>query len=51
MRSRQVDNAPLMDEIAAERTELAEVLGGLSPDAWGAQSLCAGWRVREWWPT
>ncbi len=47
MRSRQVDNAPLMDEIAAERTELAEVLGGLSPDAWDAQSLCAGWRVRE----
>ena len=36
-----------MGEIAAERTELAEVLGRLSPDAWDAQSLCAGWRVRE----
>ena len=47
MRSRQVDNAALMNEIAAERTELAEVLGALSPDAWEAQSLCAGWRVRE----
>ena len=47
MRSRHVDHAPLMGQIAAERSELAEVLSGLSPDAWDAQSLCTGWRVRE----
>jgi uncharacterized protein (TIGR03083 family) len=33
--------------IAAERSELAEVLTTLDPDAWEQPSLCAGWRVRE----
>ncbi|MGP3989532.1 maleylpyruvate isomerase family mycothiol-dependent enzyme [Streptomyces sp. 3N207] len=33
--------------IAAERTELAELLDGLAEADWEAPSLCAGWRVRE----
>jgi uncharacterized protein (TIGR03083 family) len=33
--------------IAAERRELAALLGGLPPGRWDAASLCAGWRVRE----
>lgn len=33
--------------IAEERRELAAVLAGLPADAWDADSLCAGWRVRE----
>jgi uncharacterized protein (TIGR03083 family) len=35
----------MMDLIAAERRELAEVLGGLSAAQWHARSLCAGWTV------
>ncbi|BCY12249.1 maleylpyruvate isomerase family mycothiol-dependent enzyme [Actinoplanes sp. L3-i22] len=34
-------------EIAAQRTELSEMLGGLAPEQWDAGTLCAGWRVRE----
>jgi uncharacterized protein (TIGR03083 family) len=34
-------------QIVAERTELAEVFAGLTPQQWDAPSLCAGWRVRE----
>jgi len=37
----------IRDTIAAERTELAEVLAGLPEEKWDAPSLCAGWRVRE----
>ena len=33
--------------IAAERIETADFLGSLTPEQWNAQSLCAGWRVRE----
>ncbi|MGX6601442.1 maleylpyruvate isomerase family mycothiol-dependent enzyme [Micromonosporaceae bacterium Da 78-11] len=33
--------------VVAERTELAEMLGGLSAAQWDAPTLCAGWRVRE----
>lgn len=33
--------------IAAERRELAAVLGGLPAATWDAPSLCDGWRVRE----
>ena len=33
--------------IAAERTELAEVLGKLAAERWDDPTLCAGWRVRE----
>lgn len=34
-------------EVAAERRELAEVLGELRPAQWDAPTLCDGWRVRE----
>lgn len=37
----------IRDTIAAERTELAEVLAGLAEEQWDAPSLCTGWRVRE----
>jgi uncharacterized protein (TIGR03083 family) len=37
----------IREAIAAERTELAEVLAGLPAEAWDAPSLCEGWRVRE----
>ncbi|GAA1499451.1 maleylpyruvate isomerase family mycothiol-dependent enzyme [Dactylosporangium maewongense] len=33
--------------VVAERSELAEVFGALTPAQWDAPSLCAGWRVRE----
>ncbi len=33
--------------VAAERRDLAELLGELTPEQWDAPSLCAGWRVRE----
>jgi uncharacterized protein (TIGR03083 family) len=39
--------AELAGAIAAERRELAGVLGGLPPGAWDEPSLCDGWRVRE----
>jgi uncharacterized protein (TIGR03083 family) len=41
------DPAELPGAIAAERRELAAVLGGLPPGAWDEPSLCDGWRVRE----
>jgi uncharacterized protein (TIGR03083 family) len=34
-------------KIAAERRDLACVLGDLPAPAWDASTLCAGWRVRE----
>jgi uncharacterized protein (TIGR03083 family) len=34
-------------EIAAQRTDLAEMLAALTPEQWDAPTLCAGWRVRE----
>jgi len=37
----------IRDMIAAQRTELAEVLAGLPAPAWDEPTLCAGWRVRE----
>jgi uncharacterized protein (TIGR03083 family) len=37
----------IQDMIAAERRELAAVLGGLTPAEWGSATLCAGWRVPE----
>ena len=37
----------IRDMIAAQRTELAEVLAGLPESGWDEPSLCAGWRVRE----
>jgi uncharacterized protein (TIGR03083 family) len=37
----------IRDMIAAERTDLAEVLAGLPAAKWDEPTLCAGWRVRE----
>ena len=37
----------IRDMIAAQRTELAEVLAGLPGPGWDEPTLCAGWRVRE----
>ena len=37
----------IRDMIAAQRTELAEVLTGLPESGWDEPTLCAGWRVRE----
>jgi uncharacterized protein (TIGR03083 family) len=37
----------IRDMIAAQRTELAEVLAGLPESGWDEPSLCAGWRVRD----
>lgn len=34
------------DAVRAERTELAELLGGLTPQQWDTQTLCSEWRVR-----
>ena len=33
--------------VAGERSDLAELLAGLSEDDWDTATLCAGWRVRE----
>ena len=33
--------------MVAERTDMAEILGGLRPEQWDAPTLCEGWRVRE----
>ena len=37
----------IQDMIAAQRGELAAVLGELPTGRWDAPTLCAGWRVRE----
>jgi uncharacterized protein (TIGR03083 family) len=37
----------MRDMIAAQRAELASVLGDLAPNEWDEPTLCAGWRVRE----
>ena len=43
----QAQNAEITASIAAERRELAAILGGLPPESWDSLTLCAGWRVRE----
>ena len=43
----QAQNADITASIAAERRELAAILGGLPPESWDSPTLCAGWRVRE----
>ncbi|MFD6231396.1 maleylpyruvate isomerase family mycothiol-dependent enzyme [Streptomyces sp. NPDC060232] len=45
--SPRVRKAEVRALIAAERQELADLLGGLRRDQWDEPSLCAGWRVRE----
>ena len=47
MTSSPVPAGELRALIAAERRELADVLAGLSAEAWDQPTLCAGWRVRE----
>ncbi len=42
-----LSDAEIRLAIAAECTELAEVLDSLPNSAWDAQSLCVGWRTRE----
>jgi uncharacterized protein (TIGR03083 family) len=37
----------IQDMIAAERRELAALLGALTPEEWASTTLCAGWRVAE----
>jgi uncharacterized protein (TIGR03083 family) len=37
----------LKELIAAQRAELADILGALPEPAWDSPTLCAGWRVRE----
>jgi uncharacterized protein (TIGR03083 family) len=37
----------LMEQVAAQRRDLAEMLAGLPAADWEIPSLCAGWRVRE----
>ena len=43
----QAQNEEITASIAAERRELAAILGGLPPESWDSPTLCAGWRVRE----
>jgi uncharacterized protein (TIGR03083 family) len=40
-------DADLREAIAAERRDMADVLSDLPSRSWDAQTLCAGWRVRE----
>lgn len=37
----------IREQIAAERGDLAELLGQLDAARWAAPTLCEGWRVRE----
>ncbi|WP_104524823.1 maleylpyruvate isomerase family mycothiol-dependent enzyme [Blastococcus atacamensis] len=37
----------LMAQARAEREDLRDLLGTLSPEQWRAPSLCAGWSVRD----
>ncbi len=37
----------LTDMIAAERSDLADLLAALPAEAWDLPTLCAGWRVRD----
>lgn len=41
------DETHAADHVAAELTELADLLAQLPTSAWDAPSLCSGWRVRE----
>lgn len=36
-----------LEMTTAERTELVDLLSGLKPEEWQANSLCQGWRVRD----
>ena len=40
-------NARWSGHLAATLTAIADLLAGLTPEQWEAESLCAGWRVRD----
>jgi uncharacterized protein (TIGR03083 family) len=42
-----MDSDELWTTIDAERTSLADLLSGLTPEEWERSSWCAGWRVRD----
>ncbi|KXP00622.1 maleylpyruvate isomerase family mycothiol-dependent enzyme [Tsukamurella pseudospumae] len=42
-----LSDTDLYDATVAERTRMAGLLDGLTPEQWAADSLCAGWRIRE----
>ena len=47
MTGSSVAEAEISEAIAAERWDLADVLGGLPAPSWDAPTLCVRWRVRE----
>lgn len=40
-------DSDVVRESRAERARLADLLAGLDPEQWNADSLCSDWRVRE----
>lgn len=42
-----MEPSALYDTTVAERRRLAALLTDLTPEQWGADSLCRGWRIRE----
>lgn len=42
-----METALIWDHIHTERRALAATLGGLTPEQWEADSLCAGWTVKD----
>src|SRR4051812_31751024 len=42
-----MDSDDLWTTIDEQRTSLADLLAGLTPEEWERPSWCAGWRVRD----
>lgn len=42
-----MDSDTIWRNVAAQRTQLADLLDTLTPEQWATDSLCAGWTVRE----
>jgi uncharacterized protein (TIGR03083 family) len=42
-----MDSDELWATVDAQRTSLADLLAGLTPEEWATPSWCAGWRVRD----
>ena len=42
-----MDDDAVWAAVDAERSSLADLFAGLSDEAWGVASLCAGWTVRD----
>ena len=47
MTDSHLTDSHLTDTIAAERSDLADLLAALPAEAWDLPTLCAGWRVRD----